>query len=154
MQQTWILLALWKYQRGEEVRNIAIEPRVVSDARDWTIAAAVRGMGIENVADFTARTYFEQGLLEPVLQDWECLEAPPIYVLYRRGSQPSARVRAFVEFVTELFRDLETSRPGVRQTKLPALPVPPWFHRKWVGPLTRRAQTPFGSAARVVSRRG
>jgi len=31
---TRILLALWKYQRGEEVRNIAIEPRVVSDDRD------------------------------------------------------------------------------------------------------------------------
>jgi len=69
-------------------------------------------MGIENVADFTARTYFEQGLLEPLLQDWECLEGPPIYVLYRRGSQPSARVRAFVEFVIELFSDLETSPPA------------------------------------------
>ena len=149
-----VVLDLWKYQRGEEVRSVALEPRIVSDDRDWTIAAAVRGMGIVNVADLTARSYFEQGLLEPVLEDWECLEAPAIYVLYRRGSRPSARVRAFVEFVTELFRDLEMSRPGGRQTKLPAVPVPPWFHSKWVGPLTRRARTPSGPAARVVSRRG
>jgi len=148
-----VVLDLWKYQRGEEVRTVALEPRIVSDDRDWTIAAAVRGMGIVNVADLTARSYFEQGLLEPVLEDWECLEAPPIHVLYRRGLRRSARVRAFVEFVTELFGDLEMSRPGVRQTKLPAVPMPPWHHSKWVGPLTRRARGPSGSAVRVVSRR-
>jgi hypothetical protein len=37
--------------------------------------------------DLTARPLFEQGLLQTVLEDWEALEAPPIYVMYRRGSR-------------------------------------------------------------------
>lgn len=145
-----VVLDLWKYQRGEELRSVAIEPRIVSDDRDWTIAAAAMGMGVVNVADLTAHSYISEGLLEPVLEGWDCLEAPPIHLLYRRGLRSSARVRAFVDFVTELFASLETSFRGV-DVRLPAVPAPAWHHSKWVGPLTRRARTP---AARTVSRRG
>jgi LysR family transcriptional regulator for bpeEF and oprC len=120
----------------------------VSDDRDWTIAAAVRGMGVVNVADLTAHSYIREGLLQPVLEDWECLEAPPIHLLYRRGLRPSARVRAFVEFVTELFANLERSLRGV-DLKLPTVQAPAWHRSKWVGPLTKRARTP---AARTGSR--
>jgi len=148
------VLDLWKYQRGDEVRSVAIEPRVVSDNHFWNFEAAVRGIGVVRCLDLTARPLFEQGLLQPVLEDWEALEAPPIYVMYRRGSRSSARVRAFVDFVTKLFADLEASRPGALRTELRSETTPAWVRSKWVGPLTRHARTSSGSAARVVSRRG
>jgi len=60
-----VVLDLWKYQRGEDVRSIAVEPRIVADDRDWIIGAAVRGLGVVRIADLPARQIFEQGLLEP-----------------------------------------------------------------------------------------
>jgi DNA-binding transcriptional LysR family regulator len=132
------VLDLWKYRRGDEVRSVAIEPRIVSDNQLWNFEAAVRSVCVVRCLGLTARPLFEEGLLEPVLKDWEALEAPAIYAMYRRGLRSAARVRAFVDFATELFARLEAS---LEQT-------PAWVRSKWVGPLTRRARTPSGSAAR------
>jgi LysR family transcriptional regulator for bpeEF and oprC len=133
------VLDVWKYRRGDEVRSIAVEPRVVSDNHFWNFEAAVRGLAVLRCLSLTARPLFEQGLLEPVLEDWEALEEPAIYVLYRRSLRSSARVRAFIDFVTELFARLEKTQPGSRLKKLHPEPAPPWVRSRWVGPLTRRA---------------
>jgi len=132
-----VVLDLWKYQRGDDVRSVAVEPRVVADDADWTVEAAVRGAGVVRVGDFARE--LQQGLLEPVLHDWQALEAPPIYVMYRRRSP--ARVRVFVDFLTEVFANLEASRPGSGKTRLDPVPMPAYFRQKWIGPLSRRVRT-------------
>jgi LysR family transcriptional regulator, regulator for bpeEF and oprC len=140
LRSAWgAVLDLWKYQRREEVRSVALEPRIVSDDMDWMIEAAVRGAGVVRLIDLKTRPFLEQGLLEPVLGDWEALEAPPIHVMYRRGSRPSARVRAFVDFVSEVCANLEAWRRGAGQTRFAPVPMPLWFRSNWVGSLNRRA---------------
>ena len=139
-----VVLDLWKYRRGDEVRSVAVEPRIVSDERDWMVQAALRGLGVVRLTDVISGPLLEQGVLQAALEDWEGLEAPPLYVLYRRGMRSSTRVRAFVDFVTALFADLETSRRGAWQTKASAEPMPAWWRSKWVGPLSRRARNPSG----------
>jgi LysR family transcriptional regulator for bpeEF and oprC len=134
-----VVLDLWKYQRGDDVRSVPIEPRIVANDRDWIIEAAVRGAGVVRMADITTRQIVEGGLLEPALADWEALEAPPIYLMYRR--RPSARVRAFVDFLAQLFANLEASRPGAGQAKLAPVPMPAYFRGKWIGSLSRRERT-------------
>jgi DNA-binding transcriptional LysR family regulator len=140
------VLDLWRYRRGNEMRAVPTTPRVISEDRDWNTEAAARGLGVVLVGDLTARPYFESGLLQPVLQDWEGLEAPPVYVLYRRGARASARVRAFIDFVTELFARFEASREADR--KISTIPRPAWHRSKWVGPLTRRARLAGEAAPR------
>lgn len=132
------ILDLWKYQRDGVARNVALNPRVVSDNRDWLIEAAIRGIGVMRATDLNARSFIEQGLLEPIFSDWEALEAPPIYVLYRRGSRSSARVRAFVDFATELFANLQAPRSAAEQAKFGPVPMPVWFRRNRAGPLAPR----------------
>ena len=140
LRSAWgAVLDLWKYQRREEVRSVALGPRVVSDDMDWMIEAAVRGAGVLRLIDLKMRPFIEQGLLEPILYDWEALEAPPIHVMYRRGSRPSGRVRAFVDFVSEVCADLEAWHLGAGQRRFDPVPAPPWFRSHWVGSLTRRA---------------
>jgi len=58
------------YQRREEMRSVALQPRIVSDDLDWMIEAAVRGAGIVRLIDLKTRPFLEQGLLDP-----EALEA-------------------------------------------------------------------------------
>jgi len=141
LRSAWgAVLDLWKYQRGQEVRSIPLEPRMLSDDMDWMIEAAVRGAGVVRLIDLKLRPFLEQGLLEPVLDGWEALEAPPIYVMYGRGSRPSARVRAFVDFVNEVCADLEAWRRGAGYSRFAPVPMPPWFRSNWVGSLTRRAR--------------
>ena len=123
------ILDHWKYQREGEVRAVALQPRMVSEDLNWLVGAAARGAGVVRIADLLSWTSLEQRLLEPALEDWEALEAPPIHVMYRRGGRQAARVRAFVEFVTEAFAGLEASRPRAGKTKPSAEPMPQWFRR-------------------------
>jgi hypothetical protein len=58
-----------------------------------------------------------------LLDDWEALEASPIHVMYGRGARPSARVRAFVEYVVELCADLEAWRRGAEQSRFAPAPM-------------------------------
>jgi DNA-binding transcriptional LysR family regulator len=128
-----VVLDLWKYQRGDDTRSVAIEPAIVADDPEWMLAAAVRGAGVVRATDLAPE--IQQGLLEPVLHDWEALEAPPIYAMYRR--RPPARVRVFVDFLTEVLANLEAARRG--ETRLN--PMPAYFRQKWIGPLSRRVRT-------------
>jgi DNA-binding transcriptional LysR family regulator len=132
------VLDVWKYRRDDETRGVAIEPKIAGEDLNSILAAAVRGAGVVRVADLLAWTVLEQRLLEPVLNEWQALEAPAIHVMYRRGARQSARVRAFVEFVSDAFASLEASRERSGQAKPEGVPMPPWF-RSRAGALARHS---------------
>jgi LysR family transcriptional regulator for bpeEF and oprC len=139
LRSSWgAVLDVWQYQRGEEARRVALTPRMVGDDMDWVIEAAIRGAGVVRLIDLKTRPLLHQGLLDPVLMDWTALEAPPIHVMYRRGVRPSARVRAFVEFVTDFCADLQEWPQGAGHPGFATVPMPRWFRSNWVGSLTRR----------------
>ena len=143
LRSSWgAVLDVWKYQRDGATRTVELEPRMVCDDMDWMIEAAVRGAGVVRLIDLKTRPGLHQGLLDPVLAEWEGLEAPPIHVLYRRGARPSVRVRAFVEFVNELCADLQAQPLGSGSKGFAPVPMPRWFRSNWVGSLTRRAARP------------
>lgn len=146
------VLDVWKYRRGEEVRSVALEPRVVSGDPDWLATLGAHGGGVLRLVDLLFRPYFDEGLLQPVLEDWEALEAPPVHVMYRHGSRPSARVRVFVDFVAEFFANLEASRLGAIGGKIAPAPMPSWFRSNWMGSLMRRARTRVDSPDQSTKR--
>ena len=135
------VLDVWKYRRREESREVGLQTRMVSDDMDWMIEAAVRDAGVVRLIDLKTAPFVDQGLLEPVLDDWEALEAPPIHVLYPRGSRRSARVNAFVNYVSEVCADLETWRRRRGQATFDPGPVPVWIRSNWVGSLMRRGRS-------------
>jgi DNA-binding transcriptional LysR family regulator len=140
LRSSWgAVLDVWKYQRADATRTVAPAPRMVSDDMDWMMEAAVRGAGVVRLIDLKTRPYLHEGLLQPVLGDWEGLEAPPIHVLYQRRARPSGRVRAFVEFVIRTCADLQSPPYGSGQEGIVPVPMPRWYRSNWVGSLTRRA---------------
>jgi DNA-binding transcriptional LysR family regulator len=142
------VLDVWKYQLGGEVKSVALAPAFVSEDLNSILAMAAGGVGVMRVADLLAWNFLEQRLVEPALDEWHALEAPAIYVMYRRNARQSARVRAFVEFVSETFAALEAARKGTGHAKLDPAPMPPWF-RSRAASLTRRASA--GRNRRVSS---
>src|SRR4051812_1892840 len=115
-----ILLDRWIFERNGERRTVDVRTRLVSDDRPWLDEAACAGAGVVRLADLTASRSFSSGLLVPVLTDWEAAEAPTIYALYRRSQRQSQLVRAFLEFLTDVFAELQSERaPGGRITRVP-----------------------------------
>jgi LysR family transcriptional regulator for bpeEF and oprC len=76
----------------------------VNDANAY-LAAALAGLGIAQVAGFQAAPYLARGELVEILPEWRH-PLIPVHVVYPPNRHLSARVRAFVQWVVELFGKL------------------------------------------------
>ena len=65
-------------------------------------AAVLAGLGVAQIATLTALPLIDRRELVPVLSDWT-VPVIPLYVVYPPNRHLSAKVRAFVEWVAELF---------------------------------------------------
>lgn len=134
-------LDLWQFQRGNETASVAVDGWLLSDHRDVVLDAAVAGEGIARLSDLTIRPYLQRGQLVPALLDWTMQDSPPINLLYRPNHRRIARVRLFIDFVTALFRQLESERDGGIVPRHLA-PPPQWhLHRYAHGSAAARART-------------
>lgn len=120
------LLDRWLFEKGGERRTVDVRSRLFSDDRLWLAEAACAGAGVIRIADLNLGRYLSSGALRPALTDWECLEAPIIFAAYARRQRQSRLLRAFLDFLAELFADLERKRAGVPR---PVVPKPEWFGR-------------------------
>jgi LysR family transcriptional regulator, regulator for bpeEF and oprC len=101
---------LWQLERNGVKESVAAKGWPVSSHRDVVLDAALAGEGVVRLTDLTIHAHVRSGRLVPVLLDWEMRDAPPIDVLYRPNQRRIPRVRVFIDFVTELFRELEAAR--------------------------------------------
>jgi DNA-binding transcriptional LysR family regulator len=106
------LLDLWEFERGGEVQSVAVSGWLSSSHRDFVVDAALAGEGVLRVSGLATWQHVQSGRLVAVLQDWDVRHGPPVTVLYRPSQRRTPRVRVFVDFVTDLFRELETQREG------------------------------------------
>ncbi len=124
------VLDLWTFQRGSESESVAVSGWLVSDHRDVVLDTAVAGEGVARLSDLTVRTHLQRGQLMPALSDWEMQDSPPINLLYRPNHRRIARVRLFIDFVTAMFRQLESERDGGLAARLPTQP-PQWHLQRY-----------------------
>jgi LysR family transcriptional regulator for bpeEF and oprC len=75
------------------------------------VVAAISGAGFVRALDFTVEAQIAAGLLIPVLEDWNEGAWWPVAVVYPQHRQPTAKIRAFIDFVTGLF----PQQPGQEQ---------------------------------------
>jgi len=122
---TGSVMDLWHFKRGDEEVSVAARGTLVVDNvhRDMVRDLIIAGAGVARILDWHKRQGREiaSGLLVPALTDWEMPEVPPINLLYPPSVRRIPRVRLFLDFATQLFRDIEmqrdvhtpaTSRPG------------------------------------------
>lgn len=106
------LLDLWEFQRGAEEESVAARGWLASSHRDFLLETALAGEGIVRFTGLTVWPHVRGGRLVPALQDWEGRHAPPVSVLYRPSQRRTPRVRLFVDFLAEIFREMEAEREG------------------------------------------
>lgn len=109
-----VLLDLWHFKRAGEEASVAVRGNVIADnvhrdiVRDLTIA----GVGVARILEWDTRRgrMLADGALAPALPDWEITDVPPINVLYPASVRRLPKVRLFIDFVTQLFRDIDAQR--------------------------------------------
>ncbi|HYD93972.1 MAG TPA: LysR family transcriptional regulator [Noviherbaspirillum sp.] len=102
----------WVFMRGDERLQLRVPGRMAINDSNGYLSAGLAGLGIGQMAAYTVKPFIQSGLLEPLLTDW-CSSAVPMHVVYPQNRHLSAKVRAFVEWVSELLSDEEKMRTGL-----------------------------------------
>lgn len=124
---TGAVMDLWNFRKGAERVPVAARGWLVADNahRDMVRDLIVAGAGVARLPDWHQRQGREitRGTLVPALTDWTIEEVPAVNLLYAPSVRRIPRVRLFIDFVTQLFADIEAQR----QVHAPATGTPRWI---------------------------
>jgi LysR family transcriptional regulator, regulator for bpeEF and oprC len=92
----------WRFRNGNE--DVSFTPRgnFGVTSLEAAVAGAAAGIGIAQVSDVLAMPELRSGALKPLLLEWAA-PGPSVNVVYPSGRYLSAKVRAFTDFVAELY---------------------------------------------------
>ena len=90
----------WEFRRGGEVLPVAVSARLMLSDSGTMAAACAAGAGVAQFLELGTEDLIASGVVVPVLTDWSD-EIFPLYALMPSRHQRAARVRAFIDFVTE-----------------------------------------------------
>ena len=93
----------WQLRHQGETLALDLNGRLVASRPEMLLDAALAGLGIVNLARWYVEKHFEQGTLQPVLA--ECWPRPVQLWLYYASADLPPRVRVWVDFLLEHFRD-------------------------------------------------
>jgi len=93
----------WEFGQGEEAFVVDMHGRMTTDDPSVAIEACLAGQGIFQSLALGLETWLERGDLVQVLAGW-CHEYYPLYAYHPSRHLPPAKVRAFIDFVTEIGR--------------------------------------------------
>jgi LysR family transcriptional regulator, regulator for bpeEF and oprC len=93
----------WEFVRGGQKVQLTLDGVLAVNDQDAYVVAGLMSFGIVKVANYLARPYLESGQLTQVLTDWTA-EPLPISVMYPRSRHLSAKVRIFVDWISEVIQ--------------------------------------------------
>jgi LysR family transcriptional regulator, regulator for bpeEF and oprC len=94
--------AEWRFENGEERRSYAPRGSLGVTALESAVAAATTGAGIAQASHVLVMPLLRAGALQPLLLEWTA-PGPPLSVVYPSSRYLTAKVRAFSEFIVEVF---------------------------------------------------
>lgn len=97
----------WLFRKDGVEHSITPAARLSFSDPESAVAAAISGAGFVRVLNFTVEAQIATGLLVPVLEDWNEGAWWPLSVVYPQHRQPTAKIRAFIDFVAGLFPQSE-----------------------------------------------
>ena len=93
----------WVFRKGTVEHKVLPAARLAFSDPESAVVAAVSGAGFVRALDFTVEAQIASGLLQPVLTDWNDGAWWPVSVVYPQHRQPTAKIKAFIEFTLGLF---------------------------------------------------
>jgi LysR family transcriptional regulator for bpeEF and oprC len=103
----------WVFKGADDV---VPHTRFSSDHVDSLLELCKAGGGIGQFMSLSVRDALRSGELLPVLEPWQA-DGPVVYALSQQRHQRAAKVRAFIDFLAELFaRDAGASPPPIKHS--------------------------------------
>lgn len=117
----------WPFARDGEAEDAVVGSWMLTSNvnRDVAVAAALAGEGVIRSLDIVLEDYLRQGRLVPALRDWDAVDSPAVRLMVRPSAARLPRVRATIDFLTDLFRDTERRCSMLAGTR-PSGKAPPW----------------------------
>ncbi|WP_256077292.1 LysR family transcriptional regulator [Massilia sp. YIM B04103] len=104
----------WNFSRDGERVQLPMPGLIALNDSNAYVQAGLAGLGVVQMTDFALLPLIRDGRMVPILDEW-ATDPLPIHVVYPQNRHLSAKVRVFVEWVSDLF----ASHPGMR-VKAPA----------------------------------
>ncbi|MFC5551719.1 LysR family transcriptional regulator [Massilia aerilata] len=92
----------WDFRRGEERIDIGMRGVIALNDSNAYVQAGLSGLGVIQMTDYLLTQHVAAGRMVQLLADWTS-EPLPVHVIYPQNRHLSAKVRVFVEWVSELF---------------------------------------------------
>jgi LysR family transcriptional regulator for bpeEF and oprC len=92
----------WRFEKAKELLTYAPRGNFGVTSLEGAAAAAAAGIGVAQVSDVLAMPGLRSGALQPLLLEWAAL-GPQLSVVYPSGRYLTAKVRAFTDFVAEVY---------------------------------------------------
>ena len=88
-------------RRGAERINVQGRHVLAVDDGNAYLAAGLAGLGVLWLPDYMSKPHVESGELVPLFDGWR-LDSMPMYVAFPPNRHVSAKLRVFIEWITEL----------------------------------------------------
>ena len=113
----------WDYNRDGERIEMTLPGVIALNDSSAYVQAGLSGLGVINMTDYLLNEYLATGKMVRLMADWRC-DPLPVHVVYPHNRHLSAKVRVFVEWISELFANHPNLRlqPADTMAPVPALP--------------------------------
>ena len=92
----------WDFRRGAEKIDIPMKGVIALNDSNAYVQAGLAGLGVIQMSDYLLMKHVDTGAMIRLLPDWTS-DPLPVHVVYPQNRHLSAKVRVFVEWVSELF---------------------------------------------------
>lgn len=123
------VLDLWRHSRESEVEEVAVRGWLTCESRDDVLQAVLHGQGVGRFADLSVWSHVRDGLLQPVLLDWDSADAPPFNALVRPDARRDGPTQEFVAFIGQLLSDVEAQCKALIGPR-PTPKQPDWYTKR------------------------
>jgi DNA-binding transcriptional LysR family regulator len=93
----------WPFRIGGQHIEVEVKGPVAADSAHMLLKLAIEGMGIIRFGDNVVARAIQEGLLEPLLQDFQEPDRFPLWAMLPPGRQRPPKVRVFLDFLIERF---------------------------------------------------
>ncbi len=92
----------WDFTRDGERIEVALTGAIALNDSNAYVQAGLAGLGVIMMTDYLLIEHITAGRMVQVLSDWS-IDPLPVHIVYPQNRHLSAKVRVFVEWVSELF---------------------------------------------------
>lgn len=114
----------WQFSKGDRSFTKMVSGGLNMNNAESLLEAAVAGAGIVMISNFIAAEALHSGRLKRILTEYVA-KGPDVHAVYLPGRHLSAKVRAFIAFLTEVVERIELDTQPIANAVTPRQAKPP-----------------------------